>query len=132
MACPYFHPLDRLDDKRWPDPPRLPLGDPYSGICRAPDSADFAPDDSTLREFCNMGYARQSCSRFPQRDGPDAVRFLVSSHLDQIVQIAFVVERDHRPYQHGTFASSDSGNLSGEVFRAQAEAYLSSYRRRKA
>ena len=79
-----------------------------------------------------MGYARQSCSHFPQADGPDAVRFLVSSQLDETVQIAFVVERDHRPYQHGTFASSDAPNLSGDVFRAQACAYLSSYLRRKA
>ena len=34
MPCPFFAPEQRLDPGPWTNPPRLPLGDPYSGSCR--------------------------------------------------------------------------------------------------
>lgn len=130
MACPYFYPVARMDEKQWPNPPRLPLGDPYSGLCRA--RSDVAtPAESSVRDLCNQGYARNSCAEFPSGDGPDAVRFCIASDTDQIVRILFVVESDHLPYRHGALEYPGHLDSGEEILHRQAQAYLESYSRRK-
>ncbi|MDQ2899948.1 MAG: hypothetical protein M3Y07_09130 [Acidobacteriota bacterium] len=135
MACPYFYPLETMDERRWPGPPRLPLGDPYAGVCRA-RAEPHAPGESAMRDLCNQGYARGACAEFPERSGPDAVRFNIGRDSGGVVRIAFIVESDHLPYGHGAFEySRESGQVSPapaeETLRKQAEAYLESYLRRK-
>jgi len=135
VACPYFCPTQRIEQKLWPHPARLPLGDGYAGICRADPSNSFQPGENSLRECCNLGYARQECERFPADSGPDAVRFAIASDTNGTIRILYVIEKDHRPYDHGSFefargervflASHPNQNL-----QRQAEAYLGSYLRR--
>jgi hypothetical protein len=110
----------------------LPLGESWSGFCRAlPNTAHPVND---VR--CNLGYARGDCGRFPAGEGPDAVRFTVSSHEPTGVHIYYVIERDHHPFAHGALeysfaASSFTTALEPETVARQAHAYVQSYLRRK-
>lgn len=136
MACPWFYPLEAMDAQQWPNPPRLPLGDPYAGECRARDGAPRTPDANSMRNLCNQGYARNSCAEFPDGNGPDAVRFGIAADNGEIVRIHFVVESGHLPHGQGAIQySRDSRRfippLPEEILNRQAEAYLASYLRRK-
>ncbi len=133
MACPYFYPLARFENSTWAVPPRLPLGDPYSGECRAGSSA-FEPEESQARQVCNLGYGRGRCDRFPESSAADAVRFHVSKDAGQLIRIQYIFERDCWPKEHGTLECAGSAVSSGagnEVLRRQAGAYLESYLRRR-
>ncbi|MEX2260760.1 MAG: hypothetical protein WD696_02350 [Bryobacteraceae bacterium] len=132
MACPYFLPAERFDDRQWPNPPILPLGDPYRGVCAAGGGCHM-PDEESLRDLCNQGYARNRCSRFPEREGPDAVRFLTVADTGKRVRIAYVLERDHHPWEHGVLEYSVAmGDCAypHPVIDSLAKAYLTSYLRR--
>ena len=114
----------------------LPLGQSWAGTCRAVADEAWTPDDHSLRQCCNLGYARRSCPRFPAGDGPDAVRFTISSHEADILRIYYVVERDHHPFAHGLMACAvASGQWSppsqDETLQRQAQAYVESYLHRK-
>ena len=135
MACPYFYPVEprsRACDVR---DAMLPLGDSWSGYCRSLPGLSSAPDEAGLRPLCNLGYARGQCSRFPTADGPDAIRFTISRDAQTSISIAYVVERDHHPFAHGSVEySTDTGLLldsPNDVLARQAQAYAESYRRRK-
>ena len=133
MACPYFLPQERLADKG--KRPRLPLGDPYSGVCRADPKSEWRPDEATLRISCNVGYA-SSCPRFPQGPGADAIRFSVIGDEGGALRIFYVAERDHTALEHGTLEFSiGEGKFRGEhsnhLLTEQAQAYAESYLRRK-
>lgn len=132
MACPYFYPVARLETNGWEIPPRLPLGDPFQGECRAADPA-VAPDESRQRQTCNLGYGRGCCDRFPESAEADAVRFHVSKHRGKLIRIQYVFEKDCWPGEHGEFECSKTGITSGppgEILRRQAAAFLESYLRR--
>ena len=83
----------------------LPLGDWWTGVCHAvpgaPQDAGGIGCDTSRGTTCNLGYARGECARFPEGDGPDAVRFTISSHEGAAIGIYYVVERDHHPFAHG-------------------------------
>jgi hypothetical protein len=135
MACPYFYPVEprsRASDVR---DAMLPLGDSYSGFCRALPGLSDAPDEAALRPLCNLGYARGQCARFPAADGPDAVRFTISGASQANLSIAYVVERDHHPFAHGRLEYSTATGLfadsPSDLLARQAQAYAESYRRRK-
>lgn len=135
MACPYFFPLERLTT--WQPSAVLPLGDPWTGTCRSESDCEYQPADMDLRESCNFGYARGKCARFPRQAGPDAVRFAVRGGQDGALQILWVREMDHRPFDHGSLAYSPAGDTltpvpHSPVFEKQARAYIHSYLRRKA
>jgi hypothetical protein len=134
MACPYFFPVERRSSTGARDA-MLPLGDSWSGFCRATPGALSTPDESALRPLCNLGYARGACPQFPKADGPDAVRFTISRDSGDAIGIDYVVERDHHPFAHGRLEySTASGTMSdapGDVLARQAAAYAESYRRRK-
>lgn len=107
MACPFFMPVERLDDGSWPHPARLPLGCGWQGHCTAPGHGGEVPSPEELREFCNLGYA-ENCSRIPPDRAWDAVRFsLIAPNPGAIencpnsVYLRFVCERGHRPAEHG-------------------------------
>lgn len=133
MPCPYFYPVGHL---AWANAPRLPLGDAYSGFCHADPNAQADPGATTIRDLCNLGYARGRCSRFSAADGPDAIRFSVVRDRGEFITIYWVRERDHQPFDHGpleysvpagTFTSPPAAGL----IEQQARAYLGSYLRRK-
>jgi len=136
MACPYFFPVVKFEDKAWAKPPRLPLGDPYAGVCCVDPLREWRPDETTLREYCNRGYARKNCSRFPEDAEADAVRFAVTKDQDVVVTIYYVLEKDRRPVEHGSLEYSTetrrftSDDASGLLLK-QAQAYVESYLRRK-
>src|SRR6185436_1298233 len=75
MSCPYFYPQALAPDRDVPLPARMPLGLLFQGECHA----DSDQKRLTADDHCNFGYARGSCSHFPNGADADAVRFSVSS-----------------------------------------------------
>jgi hypothetical protein len=137
MPCPYFQPHQPDSTGGGTRSSMLPLGDFWSGHCRAGSAELFQPDPSTQYRLCNLGYARDTCGRFPAGGGPDAVRFHIAGDDGDAILVAWVTERDHFPFAHGSFAwSRQSGDffrpLVDEHLAGQAFAYVASYRRRKA
>jgi len=137
MACPYFYPVERHAGDLGPQSAILPLGDAWSGVCRAAPGLPWQPEEAQLRPLCSFGYARGRCDRFPQDDtGPDAVRFTISSDDGASIGLYYVMERDHHPFAHGPLQYSLAANRllqppSDETFARQAEAYVQSYLRRR-
>jgi len=113
----------------------MPLGDVWRGVCRA-EASPFVPDDSTLSNLCNMGYAQGRCARYQSTDAGDAVRFLIAQDRDDLIRIEYVVERDHHPHRQGTFEYQKMRGalavIAGDpVLQQQALAYVASYLRRR-
>jgi len=134
MACPYFFPVEARAESG--QNAMLPLGDSWTGICRADPRQPWRPDGAVLRPLCNLGYARGACPHFPSADGPDAVRFAVSGDDGASLRIYLVVERDHQPFAHGPleYSRAREGFLNppvDETISRQARAYVESYLRRK-
>ncbi len=134
MCCPYFDPSERFDRISWVNPPRMPLGDPYRGVCLAGPGGP-APDTDTLRELCNFGYARGRCGSFTMDDAPDAVRFSIVEDADGTIELHYILEKHHAPHQHGRMRFAPDGVLCGTsdggLLGRQARAYIGSYLRRK-
>jgi hypothetical protein len=133
VACPYFYPLSRFESSTWVVPPRLPLGDPFSGECRA-EASPFQPEETQVRQVCNLGYGRGCCERFPDSSTADAVRFHVSKHTSKLIRIQYIFEKDCWPKEHGVLEWANAAVSSGpenEVLRRQAAAFLESYLRRR-
>ena len=131
MACPFFEPLERLQEAAT----RVPLGDLWRGTCNV-EGAPYIPDDSAISELCNMGYARGRCPRYPRAGEGDAVRFLIARDQEDLIRIEYVVERNHHPHMHGVLeysrALGDFSGLSANVLLArQAQAFVTSYLRRR-
>lgn len=135
MACPFFYPLKPFEESRWPGRPHLPLGDPYDGECRAAE-LPCRPNDYELKSWCNLGYVRGKCPRFREAHEVDAVRFAVRQDKNGIVSITYVLERDHRPFEHGTLDYQPARQVfvtphpDPNVHR-QGQAYAEAYLRRK-
>jgi hypothetical protein len=132
MACPYFYPVARFESSPWAVPPRLPLGDAYAGECRAPGAN--RPDESRMREICNLGYGRNRCEYFPAASAADAVRFHVSQDTGELVRIQYVFEKDCWPGERGFFECRPDAAFPGakdQTLRRQAQAFLESYLRRR-
>ena len=106
MACPFFMPIERVDDGPWLHAPRLPLGGTYRGTCHARQGEVI----EERREFCNTGYARGQCERFPADSKADAVRFSMSGG-----QLIYVLERDCAPLEHGVVTEAVSETLSRQA-----------------
>ena len=114
MACPYFMPVEKMENGSWPHPSRLPLGCGWKGHCTAPGHEQQIPTQDILEAFCNLGYA-SSCSWAPPQRAWDSVRFSVSAPTGQgprqrsdasdsaprILRLIYICERDHRPVEHG-------------------------------
>ena len=100
MACPFFVPLEIVNDGSWPHPSRLPLGAGWAGNCRA-SGQELPASNEHVRDFCNLGYAT-SCPRLPQERDWDAIRFSVGHISREQVAIRFVCELNHAPVEHGS------------------------------
>ncbi len=132
MSCPYFDPVAPQVPHSGPESAMLPLGDAWTGICRATPDQPWQPDNATLVPLCNLGYARGDCGRFPRDDGPDAVRFVVSGDDGATVRLYYVIERDHHPFAHGPLEHTSAGVPGASpLLERQAQAYVQSYLRRK-
>ena len=128
MACPYFDPGERLPLSSGS------LGDLYGGRCLADAQQAWQPDQGTIADRCNLGYARGHCPHFPAGEGPDAVRFSVTKHDGPAIRVLYAMERDHRPFSNGALDySTQAGAFLGaqpEALERLARAYVRSYLRR--
>lgn len=132
MACPYFYPTERLGTTLWPHPSRLPLGGGFRGLCHARPGEHFSPDESRLRDCCNLGYAGAQCDRFPGGAPADAVRFSLAGEDNGIITIYYAREKGHLPVEHGalqydTHSRIMVGPPHDPFLRRQMEAYAESY-----
>jgi hypothetical protein len=131
MACPYFYPVARFENNPWTVPPRLPLGDAFSGECRAPGQTT-PPDESRLRDVCNMGLGRHGCEQFPTDASSHAIRFHVAKDAGELIQIQYVFEKNCWPGERGSFDWPTHPDFSpNEILRRQAAAFVQSYLRRR-
>ena len=138
MACPFFMPVEKLENGAWLHASRLPLGCGWTGRCTAPGHENAVPSQDELRDFCNLGYA-EGCAHLPRQRVWDSVRFgarTVPSDGKNFtgghIQIHYVCERDHRPVEHGTLkfdAVTAQWELRHRDNRVQrmAECFLASY-----
>jgi hypothetical protein len=128
MACPYFDPGERLSGSGGS------LGDLYGGVCRANAGLSRQPDEQTLADRCNLGYARGRCPHFPENGGPDAVRFAVQRDDSAVIRVLYTFERDHRPFSNGALEySAQTGDPACPAdlsLSRLATAYVRSYLRR--
>jgi hypothetical protein len=135
VACPFFLPTGAFEDSAWSTPPRLPLGDPCRGVCRAGVDL-FEPDAGTLRQYCNCGYGRHGCPRFPDGAFADAMRYSLEVEGNGRLTIRYVYERDYSPVRHGLVEFCEateelSGDLDDSVAREQAKAFARSLSKRR-
>lgn len=135
MACPFFRPAARLEVDLWPHRQRLPLGDGFCGTCQAPGHQGQEPAEQQLKDFCNLGYARQ-CSWLPQERVADAVRFAVARDFGSSITLHYVLERDHAPVEHGKLeyqvaSATWSCGHAEETIQAMADAYMRAYLTRR-
>jgi len=107
MACPFFMPVEKLENGNWLHAGRLPLGSGWSGYCTAPGHEGEAPSHEELRDLCNLGYA-EGCGRLPPERAWDSVRFGArtaaggrENGTGERIQVRYVCERRHRPAEHG-------------------------------
>ncbi len=138
MACPFFMPVEKLENGAWLHAARLPLGCGWTGHCTAPGHENAVPSQEELRDFCNLGYA-EGCERFPQERVWDSVRFGArtvpgdkKNFTGGHIQIRYVCERDHRPVEHGTLkfdAVAENWLLRHSDDRVQrmAECFMATY-----
>ena len=110
MPCPLFIPEEPLDTSGWDIAPRMPLGKAWAGLCSSDSSR---PDSEALWKWCNVGYARGSCPRFPLAHLEDAVRFAKFGG-----KLHWIVEKDHSPLEFGEVSEA-----TPEIIRRQAAAY---------
>jgi hypothetical protein len=114
-----------MDGGEWIHAPRLPLIDPYRGVCRSGEA--FEPAEEIQREMCNCGYARGRCDRF-LADSADAVRFSVVAENSSALRVLYVFEKDCAPLSHGVWEYP--GSAGSGVLERQIAAFAESYRRR--
>ena len=134
LACPFFVPLEIVNDGSWPHPARLPLGAGWTGNCRA-SGREVTAHDTHVREFCNHGYAT-ACPHLPRLRDWDAVRFSVANSNTNQVTLWYVCELAHAPFDHGrmTFDMVHEAWLNPPPdarVLTLANAYLQTYRARQ-
>lgn len=103
----------------WSHPPRLPLIEAFEGLCEA-GPEPLRPEKAALKEYCNLGYARGRCARFPAHAPWDAVRFTAGASGE----IRYILEKNYSPAETGP-ADAATGRLA-----AQAGAFGEAWKRR--
>lgn len=131
VACPFFYPIDKIEDRGYDVAPRLPLIDAYSGECRASGEAI-----TNFNLCCNAGYARGLCPDFPEGAEWDAVRFHMAGREAGLVRVLYVYEKGCWPGLRGTLEYSISegrfaGSVDDPVLAKLARAFTESYLRRQ-
>jgi hypothetical protein len=137
VACPFFRPVARLEDGAWPQAPRVPLGDPCRGYCTAHADESVTPGAEELRSFCNTGYVKGRCGRFPNLpDVPDAIRFSLEQDCGGSLTLMYIEEKEYAPLRFGTLSYDVLGGTFAEQsepenLRAQGHMFATSYLTRK-
>ena len=138
MACPFFMPIEKLEDGAWLHVSRLPLGCGWSGQCAAPGHEGEVPSPEELQEFCNLGYA-EGCGRLPRERVWDSVRFAARTVCNEEksgssgrIQVRYVCERGHCPVEHGMLEFDSANTRWDRLHRdarvqRMAECFLESY-----
>lgn len=138
MACPFFMPVEKLENGAWLHASRLPLGRGWSGLCTAPGHEDETPSLDDLQQFCNLGYA-EGCERLPKDRKWDSIRFgartLAGDKQNSTasrIQVRYVCERDHRPADHGMIEFDAAANRWDQRhhdhrLQRMAECFVESY-----
>jgi hypothetical protein len=150
MACPYFMPVEKLENGNWPHPSRLPLGCGWHGHCTAPGHEKQIPPQDVLEAFCNLGYA-SSCEWAPRERSCDSMRFAVAAPsgagehrnrtgepdlASRTIRVTYVCERSHRPVLRGELEFDLEASLwlrphDDSRIQKMAECFLESYLRKK-
>lgn len=141
MACPFFWPIEKLENGSWLHPSRLPLGCGWGGQCTAPGHENVIPTQEELENFCNLGYA-EGCLRLPQDRAWDSIRFSARTVCDAVnnfgkrIEVRYICERAHRPAQHGylefdVVSAQWLKQHSDSRLQRMAECFLSSYLERR-
>ena len=138
VACPFFMPVEKLENGSWLHVHRLPLGCGWRGHCTAPGHEGENPSQEDLQDFCNLGYA-EGCGRLPDERPWDSIRFVaktldsdVNSRTSRHIQLRYVCERAHRPAEHGflefdAVQSQWTYRHSDARLQRMAECFLASY-----
>ncbi|MGD1023971.1 MAG: hypothetical protein ABR880_14390 [Candidatus Sulfotelmatobacter sp.] len=138
LACPFFVPVEKLENGTWLHATRLPLGCGWSGLCTAPGHEDETPSHDDLQQFCNLGYA-QGCGRLPKDREWDSIRFGArtlgadkQNGTGSRIQVRYVCERDHRPVEQGMLEFDAAGNRQeprhhDARLQRMAECFVESY-----
>ncbi|HLJ26178.1 MAG TPA: hypothetical protein VKY85_05670 [Candidatus Angelobacter sp.] len=134
MACPYFYPTEQSTNIHWPFPRRLPLGAGFCGTCAA-GAERITPTEAELRDFCNLGHARQ-CDRIPAERPSDAVRFAIAKDGGDRILLHYCCERDHAPVEHGQLQYNSAARNwpvphQDACIQRQAECYVAMYLERR-
>lgn len=79
------------------------------------------PDEPTLIELCNFGYARGRCARFPADAEADAVRFHGVDRAGA-VRLVCILERNYAPLRHCVLDSP--ADAAHDTIARQAEVFL--------
>jgi|SRR5271165_2620309 len=133
MPCVYFEPTAPAADPLHYGT-RLPLIEEYDGRCHAMSGAPAAIGQ--LRwQCCNQGYSLGRCSQFPADGFGGALRYSVTSHMEDSLELVWIEERDHAPFRHGSLHFTISTGCFLETGQdtpvaAQALAYCRSYLKR--
>ena len=128
MPCPYFFPLTQTS-RKGDAAPHWPLLASWEGACHAEPAMQHLATEQL--HGCNFGYAA-TCPRLPTDRAADRSSFQVVRRRDDGLQVAFSLERDHRPVAHGTLLY-DLGTATWRVshpdpiLQRQAECYRSEY-----
>lgn len=142
MACPFFMPIEKLENGPWLHPARLPLGCGWSGHCTAPGHENESPSHDELRDLCNLGYA-DGCTRLPRERIWDSVRFGArtlgtgaENGRCKSIQVRYVCERGHLPVENGflVFDAAETRWANPHTDRRiqrMAECFLASYLERR-
>ena len=93
------------------------------------------PTEIELKEFCNLGYARQ-CEKIPPDRCADSIRFSVANDARKRIRLHYSCERDHAPVEHGVLeydceARSWQIAHSDACIQRQAECYMETYLERR-
>lgn len=98
-------------------------------------AAGLQPDESHLRSFCNVGYGRGACVRFPRDAGADAIRFHIREESSALIRIQYVAEKECWPAGGGaveySIASREIVGSADPIVARQAGVFVESYLRRK-
>ena len=131
MACPWFLPRQPIPPTGTGPSPRAPLGELWSGLCCASGQHDEA-----AAEFCNTGYPRSICPRFPADSPNDAVRFHVAHEDGDLIRLQYVYEKQWWPAEHGVLEYSRSRQTvtgpaaESDLLNRQAAAFAASWIRK--
>lgn len=89
---------------------------------------DVVVDADVIRVACRRGYARESCGHAAQVEA-DAAQFLIRSHGEGVIEVAWSLERNHHPVAVGVIGIA-TGYVARTTLEYQAAALASEYLRK--